>query len=153
MGVLLAVAAAVCTIHRGTRQATEFTFLEAKLRISGAKDEDFYQLAERVYQEGGSPERVKRLCHQAMALDPEARSRYLILILKAHFHPDCVREMDTALATGDVWVRMGEFEKAKRQFWRVLELDWALSSRATADRAERARIGLFNIPSLPWTLQ
>ena len=149
MVVLLAVAAAVCTIHRGTRQTIEFTLLEAKFRVSGAKGEDFYQFAERVYQEGGSPERVKRLCHRAEALNPENGWLYLILILQAYYHPDIVREMDTALSTGDECARMGEFEKAKREYWRVLERDLAFSTRATAERAKRARTGLSQLPRLP----
>jgi hypothetical protein len=149
--VLLTVAVAVCSLHRGALQEIEFAFLEARLGVSGAEAEDFFRLAERVFYEGGSPETVERLCLRVIKLKPGDEWRSGLLFVKAHFQPDILREMDADLATGDGLARAGQFEDAKREYWQVLERDLAYSTRGSAERAERARTGPSRLPSPPWT--
>lgn len=139
---LLAGGVAVGSLHRRSRLNIEFTIQEGCLRVSGAGFEDFFRLAERVYFEGGSPERVNRLCRRANDPTPEVDWRSILLMLKARFQPIIAQDLDSKLAAADQLAREGRFESAERMYLEVLEKSKSLETRADSERAELARSAL-----------
>ena len=144
--VLVAAAMAVCTFHRGSRLAVEFALLEARLGISGAGAEDYYRLAEREADEGGSLQRVERLCRRAEGMQPGGW-RSSLIILKAKLFPIVVRDMENALTLGDRFAKAGDRENAAREYGEVVRWESAFSSPEIRQRAGRARLGLARLPS------
>lgn len=144
--VLFAAAIAAVSLHPGIRLGLK----DVPSRARGAAGEVLLQIAERIAQAELSPQWVERLCQAADELGPdENRSRSFLIRLKTSYDESHLRSMDQDLAAGDYYAERGQWDVARDLYQGVLHWGLAFSTRTTACRVRRARIGLARLPPAP----